>query len=198
MSAQPRSSLSLLKSQPKRRDPRDDEHKRASDHTGVWFVADGHLFRPDDPKRYFLLNYRNAVMPVLAFFSIVVSVLFALLFVADATLENSSPAIVTSQRTGLPAPRYHNTIKTLTTASAPAPDMTSQAVLAAQPKSASDALAKIEAGAGGALAAVPPERAWGEVSAKKTRTEALPQNRPVAQSINPQHNQFDRFSIKGY
>jgi hypothetical protein len=81
-------------------------------------------------------------MPILAFFSVVGSVLVALLFLADATLENTSPAIVTSQRTGLPAPRYDNAnaIKTLATATAPAPDMTSQAVLAAQPKSASDGL----------------------------------------------------------
>jgi hypothetical protein len=50
-------------------------------------------------------------MPVLPFVAVVGSVLLALLFVA---LENSSRAIVTSQRTGLPAPRYHNTIKTLT------------------------------------------------------------------------------------
>ncbi len=136
-------------------------------------------------------------MPVLAFFAVVGLVLFALLFVADATLENSSPAIVTSQRTGLPVPRYHTAIKTLTTPSAPAPDMTSQAVLSAQPKSASDALAKIEAGAREARAEAP-EKVWGEVSAKKTRAEAPPQNRPVAQSINHQQNQFDRFSIKGY
>jgi hypothetical protein len=136
-------------------------------------------------------------MPVVAFFAVVGSVLFALLFVADATLENSSPAIVTSQRTGLPVPRYHTAIKTLTTPSAPAPDMTSQAVLSAQPKSASDALAKIEAGAREARAEAP-EKVWGEVSAKKTRAEAPPQNRPVAQSINHQQNQFDRFSIKGY
>jgi hypothetical protein len=135
-------------------------------------------------------------MPVLAFFAVVGSVLFALLFVADATLEDSSPAIVTSQRTGLPAPRYHTAIKTLTTPSAPAPDMTSQAVLA-QPQSASDALAKIEAGARETRAEAPPEKVWGEVSAKKTRAEAPPQNRP-AQSINHQQNQFDRFSIKGY
>jgi hypothetical protein len=74
-------------------------------------------------------------MPVLAFFAVVGSVLFAfavvgsvlvaLLFAADATLENSSPVIVTSQRTGLPVPRYHNVLKTLATAPAPAPDMTS-------------------------------------------------------------------------
>jgi hypothetical protein len=44
-------------------------------------------------------------MPVLAFLAVVGSVLLALLFVADATLEPSdSPVIVTSQRTGLPAP----------------------------------------------------------------------------------------------
>jgi hypothetical protein len=133
-------------------------------------------------------------MPVLVFFAVVGSVLFTLLFVADATLENSSPAIVTSQRTGLPAPQYHNAIKTLTTASAPAPDMTSQAVLAAQPKSASDAFAKIEAGARETRG----KKVWGEVSAKKKRAEAPPQNRPVAQSFNHQENQFDRFSIKGY
>ena len=136
-------------------------------------------------------------MPVLAFFAVVGSVLFALLFVADATLENSSPAIVTSQRTGLPVPQYHNAIKTLTTASAPAPDMTSQAVLVAQPKSASDALAKIEAGARETRAEALPEKLSGEMSAKKTRAEP-PQKRPVAQSINNQQNQFDRFSIKGY
>jgi hypothetical protein len=137
-------------------------------------------------------------MPVLAFFAVVGSVLFALLFVADATLENSSPVIVTSQRTGLPAPWYDNAIKTLTTASAPAPDMSSQAVLAAQPKSASDALAKIDPRARETRAEAPSEKVWGKVLAQKTRAEAPPQNRPVAQSINHQQNQFDRFSIKGY
>jgi hypothetical protein len=76
--------------------------------------------------------------------------------------------------------------------------MTSQAVLAAQPKSASDAFAKIEAGARETRAEAPPEKVSGDVSAKKKRAEAPPQNRPVAQSINHQENQFDRFSIKGY
>ena len=86
-------------------------------------------------------------MPVLAFFSVVGSVLVALLFLADATLENTSPAIVTSQRTGLPETRYQNAVTTLTTTPAPAPDMTSQAVLAAQPKLAPEAPAKIESAA---------------------------------------------------
>jgi hypothetical protein len=122
-------------------------------------------------------------MPILAFFAVVGSVLFALLFVADATLENSSPAIVTSQRTGLPAPRYDSATKTLATAPAPAPDMTSQAVLAAQPKSASDALAKIEP------------------AAPEARAEAAPRREQprVRQAIHYQQpSMFDRFSIKGY
>jgi hypothetical protein len=125
-------------------------------------------------------------MPILAFFAVVGSVLFALLFVADATLEQSgSPVIVTSQRTGLPVPRYDsaNAIKTLTNAPAPAPDMASQAVLAAQPKSTSDVPAKIEP------------------AAREARAEAAPRREQprVRQAIHYQQpNMFDRFSIKGY
>jgi hypothetical protein len=79
--------------------------------------------------------------------------LIALLFVADATLEeNASPVIVTSQRTGLPTPRYHNATKTFTTPPAPEPDMKSQAVLAAQPESGPGALPKIESEARAARA----------------------------------------------
>ena len=139
-------------------------------------------------------------MPVLAFFAVVGSVLFALLFVADATLDNSSPAIVTSQRTGLPARRYHNAIKTLTAvpAPAPAPDMTSQAVLAAQPQSVSDTLAKIEPAAGEARAEAPPKPGQVAASAKKARAEARLQNNSFTQFIDQQRNQFDRFSIKSY
>jgi hypothetical protein len=122
-------------------------------------------------------------MPILAFFAVVGSVLFALLFVADATLDNSSPAIVTSQRTAVPAP---------------APDMTSQAVLAAQPKSVSDTLAKIEPAAGEARAEAPPKPGQVGASAKKARAEALLQNNSFTQFIDQQRNQFDRFSIKGY
>lgn len=132
-------------------------------------------------------------MPVLAFFAVVGTMLVALLFAADATLENSSPVIVTSQRTGLPVPQYQNAIKTHTTAPAPAPDMTSQAVLDAQPKSAPEALAKIEPAAREAEA--PPKKARIEASAK-ARTEA--ENKSFTQPIDHQHNQFDRFSIKDY
>lgn len=136
-------------------------------------------------------------MPILAFFAVVGSVLFALLFVADATLEQSgSPVIVTSQRTGLPAPRYGDAIKLPTTGSAPAPDMTSQAVLAAQPKSVANDLARIEPAAREARAEVPPKHTRIEVSAKKARAEVPPQNQRVTPDY--QQNQFDRFSIKGY
>jgi hypothetical protein len=134
-------------------------------------------------------------MPVLAFFAVVGTMLVALLFAADATLENSSPVIVTSQRTGLPVPQYQNAIKTHTTALAPAPDMTSQAVLDAQPKSVPEALAKIEPAAREARAVAPPKKARIEASAK-ARTEA--ENKSFTQPIDHQYNQFDRFSIKDY
>src|SRR5262249_13470439 len=59
-------------------------------------------------------------MLVLGHVAVVGSVLIALLFVADATLDkNSSPVIVTSQRMGLPEPHYHSAIKTFTITQAP-------------------------------------------------------------------------------
>src|SRR5215475_7451203 len=144
-------------------------------------------------------------MLVLRYFAVVGSVLVALLFVADATLEkNSSPVMVTSQRTGLPERHYHNAISTLTTTPAPAPDMTSQAVLDAQPKSAPDeGLAQIEPAAREARAEAPPKHPKHvrvEVSAKKrAQAEATPQNKRVSQPPHYQQtSMFDRFSIKGY
>jgi hypothetical protein len=162
-------------------------------------------------------------MQVLAFFAAVGSVLVALLFVADATLENTSPVIVTSQRTGLPASRYHaNAVRAPTTALAPAPDMTSQDVLAAQPKSESDAVTKFGSAAREARAEAPPKKARVETSANKMRTEVPPQearveasakraraeeappqetppqNESVPQHTQSQQDQFDKFSIKGY
>ena len=74
-------------------------------------------------------------MPVLVFFAVASLALLALLFVADATLEKGSSPIVTSNRVGLPEQPHPDPIQVLTSAPAPAPDMNSQAVLAAQPKS---------------------------------------------------------------
>ena len=122
-------------------------------------------------------------MPALAFLSVAGLILVALLFVADATLEkNGSPVIVTSQSIGLQEPTRH---PILTTVPAPAPDMTSQAVLDAQPKPEPEALPKIH-----------PE-------ARAARAEAPPRNESVRQPIDYRQNYyrenqwFDRFSIKG-
>src|SRR5436853_186419 len=82
-------------------------------------------------------------MPVLTFFAVAGLALLALLFVAGATLEKGSSPIVTSSRVGLPEQRRTDTVQVLTTTQAPVPDMTSQPVLAAQPKSDTEALAKI-------------------------------------------------------
>ena len=81
-------------------------------------------------------------MPVLAFFAAAGLALLALLFVADATLERGSTPIVTSSRVGLPEQKRPDTVQVLTTTPAPVPDMTSQLVLAAQPKSNTESLAK--------------------------------------------------------
>jgi hypothetical protein len=121
-------------------------------------------------------------MPALVFLSVAGLILVALLFVADATLErNDSPVIVTSQRSGLPEPpRHSNGIRILTAAPAPEPDMTSRAVLDAQPKSEPEALAKIH-----------PE-------ARAARAEVPSENKRDYQKEHYQRNEvIDRFSIKG-
>ena len=129
-------------------------------------------------------------MPVLAFLAVAGLALIALLFVADAALENDgSPVIVTSQRSGLPESSHRSdNIHTLTTAPAPAPDMTLQAVRDAQPKPKPQVSVKIH-----------PE-------ARAARAEAPPQDTRVTQPMNhrspmnhqyPRSQVFDRFSIKG-
>src|SRR4029077_11404456 len=88
----------------------------------------------------------QAAMRVLAFLTVAGLVLLALLFLADASpKKKASPAIVTSQRTGLPEPPRHSSgMHILSSATAPAPNMTSQAVLDAQPKPDHEALTRIE------------------------------------------------------
>jgi len=119
-------------------------------------------------------------MPVLSFFAVVGFALIALLFVADATLQRSSPVIVTSNRVGLPEPWHPDTIHILTTAPAPAPDMTSPAVLAAQPKVAPEASENIEP------------------AARAARAEVPLKNERVMRSIDYRQKRLvDRFSVKG-
>ena len=45
-------------------------------------------------------------MPIFAYLAAVGSVLIALMFFANATLEKGGPAIVTTQRVGLPDSRF--------------------------------------------------------------------------------------------
>jgi hypothetical protein len=77
--------------------------------------------------------------------------------------------------------------------------MTSPAILAAQPKSARDALAKIESAARETRAEASAKKVRVEASAKKARAEEPPQNQRVTQPNNYQQTPlFDRFSIKDY
>jgi hypothetical protein len=76
-------------------------------------------------------------MPIFSYFAVVGSVLVALLFAAEATLPKSaSPVIATSSIYGMPKPWRPDPTQTLATTPAPAPDMSSEAVLAAAPKTA--------------------------------------------------------------
>ena len=97
-------------------------------------------------------------MPVFNFLVVAGLALIALLFVAGATLDKGSPAVVTSQY-GLPKPWRPDPIH-LAAAPAPAPDMTSPLVLAAAPKaqSAPEVLAKVEPAARAARAEAPPKK----------------------------------------
>src|SRR5262245_23342396 len=122
-----------------------------------------------------LCAVRNETMPVLTFLAVVGLALVALLFVADANLENVTP-IVTSQQSGLPKQPQSDRIKPITYTPAPEPDMKSEAVLAAQPKSAPDET-KIHPAARAARAEASPHRGWHSFRQPK---------------------QFDRFSIKAY
>ena len=113
-----------------------------------------------------------------------------MLFVADATLEKGTPAVVTSQNglpkrpavtsdqyDGLEKPWRPKTQKQIL-AAAPAPDMTSPLVLAAQPASAFEAVTP---------------------AAREARAEAPPKNQRITQLSHYQQTPlYDRFSIRDY
>ncbi|MGA9195506.1 MAG: hypothetical protein WB037_10485 [Pseudolabrys sp.] len=99
-------------------------------------------------------------MPIFAYFVAVGAVLIALIFVTNATLEKGGPAIVTTQRVGLPESQLPNPTQILTSTPAPAPDMTSPLVLVAAPK-------------------VQPEVQAVVPAARAARAEAPPQHKPV-------------------
>jgi hypothetical protein len=135
---------------------------------------EGAMPRPHHSNPPSCVHSRSSAMPIFTYFAVVGSVMIALLFVAGATLEKGSPAVVTSQ-SGLPKPwhpvgtsdRYNlprpwrpDPIQILSTAPAPAPDRTSPLVLAAQPKvhAAPEVLAKVEPAARAARAEAPPRK----------------------------------------
>src|SRR6476661_409465 len=99
-------------------------------------------------------------MPILVYVVAVGSVLIALMFVTNATLEKGGPAIVTTQRVGLPESQLPNPTQILTSTPAPAPDMTSPLVLVAEPK-------------------VQPEVPAVLPAPRAARAEAPPQHKPV-------------------
>ena len=123
-------------------------------------------------------------MPVLAYLELVGFVLVALLFVADATLERGSPVIVTSDRVGLPERWHSDTIQTVSTAPAPAPDMTSPAVRAAQPNLEPEVLEKIGPAARAARAEAP------------SKNNRLTQPTGHRQNHDQTNQLVDRFSIR--
>ena len=99
-------------------------------------------------------------MPIFAYLAAVGSVLIALMFVTNATLERAGPAVVTTQRVGLPESQLPNPTQILTSTPAPAPDMTSPLVLVAEPK-------------------VQPEVPAVVPASRAVRIEAPPQHKPV-------------------
>ena len=114
-------------------------------------------------------------MPILSYFAVVGSVLVALLFVADATLEKSGPLPFNNESMGLPKP-WHPEAKSsiLAATPAPEPDMTSAAVRAAAPPGAKVAEAKAQTVTAQAAAA----HAEAVPAPKKAKRAARKQPRP--------------------
>jgi hypothetical protein len=109
-------------------------------------------------------------MPILSYFAVVGSVLVALLFVADATLEKSGPPPFNNESVGLPKPWQPEPKSSILTATpAPEPDMTSAAVRAATPAAAK--VAEVPAAAAAAQAEAVP-------APKKSKRTARKQPRP--------------------
>jgi hypothetical protein len=117
-------------------------------------------------------------MPILSYFAIVGSVLVALLFVADATLEKSGPLPFNNESVGLPKPwRPDAKSSVLAATPAPEPDMTSAAVQAAAP--AAPQSTPLPAAAAAAKAEAVPERtAKADIALKKPKHAAHKQPRP--------------------
>jgi len=130
-------------------------------------------------------------MPALTFLAVVGLALIALLFVADATLEPGSPPIVTSSRVGLPEPWHPDSIdpgavRNLTTAPTPAPDMASDVVRAATPKSQAASEYDLKPAARAARAEASPSKK------RVTRTQ------PPVEDRQNNTRSYREFGLSGY
>jgi hypothetical protein len=132
-------------------------------------------------------------MPAIAFLAWVGLALVALLFVADATLIDQGPAIVVSQRIGLPEPWHPDPdpAQTSTANLIPTPDMASQPAISNQPASEPEGQ-PIKPAALAARAEALPKREKRLVTRQPTKR---PQNH-VQQKQVQQSSLFDRFSIR--
>jgi hypothetical protein len=132
-------------------------------------------------------------MPAIAFLAWVGLALVALLFVADASLVDQGPAIVVSQRIGLPEPWHPDPdpAQTPTPNLIPTPDMASQPAISNQPASEPEGQ-PIKPGAVAARAEALPKR-------EKRLVTRQPTTRPLnhfQQRQVQQSSLFDRFSIR--
>ena len=119
------------------------------------------------------------MMPILSYFAVAGSVLVALLFVADATLEKSGPLPFNNESVGLPKPWQPDTKGSILTAtSAPEPDMTSAAVRAANPPATQSAAIPAAAAAAKAEAVPVPTAKAEPAPRKQKRVAAHKQPRP--------------------
>jgi hypothetical protein len=130
-------------------------------------------------------------MPAIAFLAWVGLALVALLFVADVTLVDQGPAIVVSQRIGLPEPWHSDPAQTTTPNPIPTPDMASKPVISNRPASEPEGQ-PIKPAALAARAEALPKREKRLVTRQPTKR---PQN-DVQQRQVQQSSLFDRFSIR--
>jgi hypothetical protein len=139
-------------------------------------------------------------MPALAFLAWVGLALVALLFVTDATLVDHGPAIVVSQRIGLPE-QWHpdpDSAQTPTPNPIPTPEMTSQALISNQPVSEAEGHA-INPAALAVRAEALPKKKRGLPGSQQKRVTRQPTKRPqnyVQEKHVQQSSLFDRFSIR--
>ena len=118
-------------------------------------------------------------MPILSYFAVVGSVLVALLFVADATLEKSGPLPFNNESVGLPKPWQPEPKSSILVAMpAPEPDMTSAAVRAAAPTPHIAPVAAVPPAAAAANAEAVPDRTATLDTAPKKAKRAARKPRP--------------------